>query len=99
MKKWSTKCHWERFYYHYFGFPLSVPFQKYSILINIHTLLLPEIRIGETWKSSKKVVLSGNLEELDRQEGIRTYVRKVVVDLPSYTASHPECREFHAPRG
>jgi len=35
---------------------------------------------------------------LERQEeGVGTYISKAVADLLSYTASHPECPEFHAP--
>jgi len=38
----------------YRGFPLSVSFQQWSLLIFIHMLLLPEGQTGEAWEPSKK---------------------------------------------
>jgi hypothetical protein len=68
-----------------------------------HTHLHPHVTLarktnGQNLEIVQKAVLSGNREELDRQEeGVRTYISKVVADLPSYTASHHECRDFMPP--
>jgi len=75
----------------------------YSFPPMLHTHIHPQVALtrktnGRNLEIVQKAVLSGNQEELDRQEGVGTYIWKVVADLPSYTASHPECREFHAPR-
>jgi hypothetical protein len=37
-----------------YGFPLSVAFQKFSILVLICMLLLPDGQISEAWEHSKK---------------------------------------------
>ena len=81
-----------------------LPFSPvYSFPRMLQTHLHPHVALtgktnGRNLEIVQEAVLSGNREVLDRQEeeaGI--YIWKVVADLPSYTASHPECREFHAP--
>jgi hypothetical protein len=69
-----------------------------------HTHLHPHVALtrktnGRNLEIVQKAMLSGNREELYRQEErVGTYIWIVVADLPIYTASHPECREFHALR-
>jgi len=51
----------------YCGFPLSVSFQQFSLLIFIYMLLLPEGQTGEAWLPSEKQCSLWSREELDRK--------------------------------
>jgi len=63
----SKKWHWERYFFGYFGFPLSLPFHYCSMLILIYTLPLPEGQTGESWEPSKIGRSLVNREALDRK--------------------------------
>ena len=61
-----TQCHWDRFFSKYFGFPLSVSFHQYSILIFIYMLLLSE----------GQMVKPGNLQSNALSEIGEHWIRK-----------------------
>lgn len=52
-KLWRTKWHGYWYFSKYFGLPLSVSFQKFSVLIFILTLLLSQGEAGAAWKTSQ----------------------------------------------
>ena len=54
---WLTKWHSDGFFSEYFGFFLSLSFHQCSILIFIHTLLLPHRPKGECLGNFKEAVL------------------------------------------
>ena len=59
---WVTDWHWDRFFSECFGFPLSVLFHQWFILIFVYTFLLPGQR-GEAWETRQKQYSSRNREE------------------------------------
>ena len=58
---------WGRFFSEYFGFHGSVKFQQCSIIIFIHTLLLPEGQMCEVGGRSKNQSSFVNGEALNRR--------------------------------
>ena len=81
---WSTKWQWDIFVQvDYFGFSLSVSFQRSSILIFIYMLPLREGRMGRAWEHSQKKLWTtdfhffliiwregkGNIHPITGQEG------------------------------
>jgi hypothetical protein len=53
--KW-TMWHWDRFFFEYFRFLLSVSFHQCSIFIFIYLLLLPKGQTGAAWEPSKTML-------------------------------------------
>jgi hypothetical protein len=61
------QVHWDRLFFDYFRFQMSLWFHQCSVLICIHKLLLREGQIGEAWEPFKQQCSYGKWRTLERK--------------------------------
>jgi len=86
---WWEKWHWDRIFFDYFRFALSISFHQFSTIIFIYMLLLSEGQTGETWKSSKKRCYVGSRGALDKILSISIYLAKETFTIENFFCGTP----------